>query len=130
VAGIAMTDLAQKAEFGGDDTDIFVNLPIGMVSGGQACETQNPAGFHLVVFTSDEPRGQEILQALVAAGFSNPNNEVQSGPNDNFNLKWGCASDAIVGQIAGIVEPKAGKPLERMHAFEASDPDIFVNLPF
>ncbi len=85
--------------------------------------------FEVTVFTTDPAVGKQVLDALRALGYTNPGNEVLDEPNTDFNIKWGGAPQEFIDEIAAATEKIAGKTLNRLHIFEATDTDIFVNLP-
>jgi hypothetical protein len=94
-----------------------------------ACQDGDRSGFRIVVFTWDEDMAQALLARLAEAGFDNPANSYQDMPNENFNIKWGCATEAVIEEIATIVGASVSQPLDRMQVFAADDADIFINLP-
>lgn len=132
-------ELRMLQVFEADDHDIFINMPLG---GGTEANTHDSdtvtplapgditrATVHIVVFTDDQALATETLARLTELGYSNPENSSQGMPNDNFNIKWGAANDAIVEEIAKALEAKFGQEFRRSHEFAVNDLDIFINLP-
>jgi len=83
----------------------------------------------VVVFCDDGEAGDRMLGLLRSAGYTNPGNYVHPTPNEDFNIKWGGASEEAVDELAAIAEAEVGQRLERLHMFEAGDLDVFLNLP-
>ena len=128
VEGRYEVELERDRGFKLDDYSVFITLP----SGGQpgtASDVERES-LRVVVFTSDTARGNQLLAALRPLGYTNDENYATDEPNDDFNIKWGAASDAMIDEISGLADSAFGIELDRQHSFEADDHDVFVNLPF
>jgi hypothetical protein len=94
-----------------------------------ASGSHSRSDFEVTIFTTDLAAGERVLGALRALGYTNSGNEVRGNPNEDFNIKWGAAPSEYIDQIAGVAGRLAGETLNRMPIFDASDKDIFINLP-
>lgn len=118
-------ELEREREFDRLDPAIHIHLPAQRRGG-----TPDRSGLRVVVFTDDTERGQAFLDHLeTELGFDNDENYVTDSPNDEFNIKWGAAPEALVDEIVAAADAGLDVELDRQHIFEADDRDVFINLP-
>jgi hypothetical protein len=118
-------ELDREREFDRLDPAVHVHLPAA-ASGG----TPGRSDLRVVIFTDDQERGEALLEYLSGElGFSNDENYVTDGPNEEFNIKWGAAPAELVDEIVAAADAELDVELDRQHIFEADDRDVFINLP-
>lgn len=113
-----------------DDLEIYLNLPLP--SGGAAVGAPvgtGRAAFPVTVFTDDPGRGNAFFAEIQAKGYTHADGEVLTDPNDNFNIKWGAAPEEYIEELAAMVRERFGQDPKRLHVFDDSDPQVFINLP-
>jgi hypothetical protein len=128
VEGRYEVELERDRGFKLDDYSVFITLP----SGGKA-ETVTDVereDLRIVIFTSDTARGNQLLSALRPLGYTNDENYSTDEPNEDFNIKWGAATDTMIDEIIELADSTFDIELDRQHSFETDDHDVFVNLPF
>jgi len=128
IEGRYEVELERERGFKLDDYSVFITLPSGGKPG--AASDLEREDRRVVVFTSDTARGNQLLAALRPLGYANDANYVTDEPNEDFNIKWGVASDAMIDEISELTDSTFDIELDRQHSFEADDHDVFVNLPF
>ncbi|MBN2538339.1 hypothetical protein JXB37_08705 [candidate division WOR-3 bacterium] len=117
--------LRRSRDLDQNDFEVILNLPFAEV------ELPGREEFEVTIFTDDEARGDELLARLLALGYTNEENSVTSGPNDDFNIKWGGAPGDFIDEIVETAgELWEDVELDAEHAWDYSDDDIFINLPF
>jgi hypothetical protein len=114
-------DLQQA--WGYDDDDIFVNLPYWLL------EPATRERFEITVFCDDEELGREVLDLVVELGYTNEDNEVLEGPNDDFNVKYGALPAEFLAEIVEALEVRLGEDLAEYDYFDDNDRDVFINIP-
>ncbi len=115
--------LVRHDVFEPDDDDIFINLPFDLP------DITERVAFEVTVFCDDEELGQEVLDLLAGLGYSNEDNEVLDGPNDDYNVKYGALPVDFLEEIAGALEQRFDTEFERLDWFEPDDRDVFINIP-
>ena len=128
VEGRYEVELERDRGFKLDDYSVFITLPSGGKTG--TVTDVDREDLRVVVFTSDTARGNQFLAALQPLGYTNDENYATDEPNDDFNIKWGAASDAMIDEISELADSTFDIEIDRQHSFEADDHDVFVNLPF
>jgi hypothetical protein len=119
--------LGRERSFKFDDYSVFVTLP----SGGEAASGDvEREDLRVVIFTSDTARAGLFLAALRPLGYTNDENYVTDEPNEDFNIKWGAAPEAMIDEISELADSTFDIELDRQHSFESDDRDVFINLPF
>ena len=117
--------LGRDNSLGPDDYDVIISLPF------DDYELPDRSEFEVTIFTDEEERGEELLAALLALGYTNEENYVTDGANEEFNIKWGSAPEDYIEEIAAIAEGMEDDiELDRQHAWDYTDNDIFINMPF
>ncbi len=114
-------DLQQA--WGYDDDDIFVNLPYWLL------EPATRERFEITVFCDDEKLGEEILDLVIGLGYTNEDNEVLEGPNDDFNVKYGALPAEFLAEIVEALEEKLDEDFAEYDYFDDDDRDVFINIP-
>jgi len=117
-------ELDRQRTFAEDDNDLFVNLPLGAVRAGPG-----RADFAITVFCSDPELGRRLLDRLERAGYTNGANQVLPEPNDELNVKYGALPDAMLAEIAGLVQDEVGAEPELLPELGRTGTDVFINLP-
>jgi hypothetical protein len=116
-------ELDRQHTFAPDDNDLFVNLPFRSSPPGLT-----RADFVITVF-ADSATGGRLLRKLAELGYSNDANEVLSEPNDEPNVKYGALPEAMLEEIARLVEEESGASPELLQEFGRSSPQVFINIP-
>jgi hypothetical protein len=118
------TELDRQHSFDADDRDVFLNLPLGSSS-----TEWDKAEVEITVFCDSAELGREALRKLAELGYSNEDNEVLSGPNDDFNIKYGGLPEAMLDEIAGALETAFHAEFQRSEDFGETSRQVFINLP-
>lgn len=129
--GIAEYRIQRSHEFESADHDIFINLPFSTDRSQPMDVSYGRADYRVVIFSNDRSRARTLERALQDRGYTNT--ALREGPNRNFNIKWGHANEVMVDEIIGLISDNTGvadRDISRLHEFQASDRDIFINLPF
>jgi hypothetical protein len=116
-------ELARMHDLEDDDYSVIITLPGGTGAAGRD-------DLRVVIFTDDKAKGDDLLERLRLLGYSNDENYVTDDPNDDTNIKWGIAGEAIVDEITAAAVDLFDVILDRQHTFEPDDHDVFINLPF
>jgi hypothetical protein len=124
VRSLFSVELDRQHAFKADDWDVFINLPFGA-----AKKEPTRADFAITIFCDDEKAGQGLLRKLADLGYTNDANEVLSGPNEKFNVKYGGLPEEMLGEIAGLVEKEFKTDVERVEEFGKSSDQVFINIP-
>lgn len=122
-AGLSV-ELDRQGSFEPDDRDVFINLPFGA-----AAREPSRADYEITVFCDDTKQGRRLLRKLKTLGYENEGNEVIAGPNDDFNIKYGDLPDAMLEELAGLLEKEYGTGFRRSDEFDKTSRQVFINLP-
>ena len=123
VEGRYQVELDRMHDLESDDYSVIITLPAG---GGPA----ERADLRVVIFTDDSTKASRLLERLRLLGYTNDANYVTDEPNEDQNIKWGVADDAMVDEIVANASDLFDVMLDRQHTFEPDDHDVFINLPF
>lgn len=123
VEGRYQVELTRMHDLESDDYSVIITLPVGPGTTGRA-------DLRVVIFTDDTTKSSRLLERLRSLGYTNEANYVTDEPNEDQNIKWGVADDAMVGEIVAAVADMFDVTLDRQHTFEPDDRDLFINLPF
>ena len=124
VQSLLGVELDRQHSFEEDDNDLFVNLPFD-----SAGRMLTRADFDITVFCDNDSVGQNLLARLAALGYSSDENEVLSGANDTFNIKYGGLPSEMLDELAGLVEKEFKAEVERLEEFARSSRQVFINIP-
>jgi hypothetical protein len=116
--------LERQHTFEESDKDIFINLPF----------EEEPAevtkeGLEITVFCDSEELGKQVLSDLSELGYTNDENEVLTGPNDDHNIKYGGLPEAMLEELAGYLDKKFETGFRRSDEFSSTSRQVFINLP-
>jgi hypothetical protein len=128
IEGRYSVELDREHEFKLDDYNVFITLPAG--EGPAVEEEVEREDLRVVVFTDDEEKGNRLLAALQSLGYTNTENYVTDEPNEDFNVKWGAAPEAMIDEVVELAEGEFDVELDRQQSFDDDDRDVFINLPF
>jgi hypothetical protein len=128
VEGRYEVELERERGFKFDDYSVFITLPSGGEPGSDGDLERED--LRVVIFTGDTAKGNQLLAALRPLGYANDANSVTDEPNEDFNIKWGAASDAMIDEISELADSAFDIELDRQHSFDEDDHDVFLNLPF
>jgi hypothetical protein len=70
-----------------------------------------------------------LLKRLAALGYTNAGNEVLSGPNGDFNVKYGALPPEMVAEIAELVEQQFAAEVRRSPEIDSGSIRVFINIP-
>ena len=86
------------------------------------------ARYDVTLYTDRPDDLDHVVRRLERKGYQV---DVRPQPNDDWNIKWGSASDEIVDEILSVVARGVHarkSAFERKHIFTSTDNDIFVNV--
>lgn len=83
----------------------------------------------IVVFAESKTDGLLLLEELRNAGYTNPNNVVDTQPNANHNVKYGGASESLITDVLQRSQDLFGVEFQRIKKFDDSVADVFINIP-
>lgn len=118
-------ELRRSREFDSTDLDVFINLPFEAEAGTNA----DRASLRVVVFTDDEEEGQALLDMLADLGYTNDENYINDGPQDEPEMQYGSAAPAIVDEVAALLLEEFDLEVEPVRSFDKDDDDLFISLP-
>lgn len=119
-------ELDRQHVFESNDEDVFINLPLA-ASGVAPGEDRDD--FEVTLFCNDAEGAGRFLARLAGLGYTHDENEVLSGPNDDFNIKYGGLPEELAAELAGLVEAEFGTRPETRREFDRTSDQVFINLP-
>lgn len=85
--------------------------------------------YHVVILTYDTELGDQVLDALKEAGFTNEDNYVAEDDGSLETVTYGSAGEGAIAKIKQVVLDVADVELEEDNSFDLDDDDIYIYLP-